>query len=135
MSVPYLSDEWLAEADGLLRAVDVPDEVRSVRFAIETVVLGGPDGDRSYVISFGPDGAALSVGSDGDAGADVRLTQSWATAVAVAQGGRSAQAAFLAADIQVGGNTATLIAHAGLVAAVGDALGPLRDRTAFPAAR
>lgn len=131
MSLPYLSLAWIEEADRLLRAVPLDPPVPEPGFSVETVVTGGPNGDDGYVVEFR--GATMTARhAPPGGGATVRLTQDRAVAVAVARGERSAQQAFLAADIQVGGDVATLIAHAGLVAKIGDVLAPLRERTTFP---
>lgn len=130
MPVPYLSDSWIDAADRLLREVTVDPPIPSPGFSIETVVTGGPDGDRRYTIDV--DGESLRARpSVSGQSATVRLTQRYETAVAIARGELSAQAAFLAADIQLGGDVATLISNAGLVAQVGDALAPLRATTEF----
>lgn len=130
MSIPYLSPAWIDAADALLRHVVVDPPVVGPAFTIETVVSDGPDDATGYVIEFdGPTVRARS--TDADERSTVRLTQQYAVAAAVATGELGAQAAFLAADIQVGGDVATLINNAGLIAQVGDALRPLRSDTSF----
>jgi len=130
MSVVYLSSDWIDAADSLLRSTVIDPPMAGDAFTVETCVVGATDGDRRYVIEF--DGATVRArrARPGEH-ATVRLTQDYATAVAVARGELSAQAAFLAADIQVGGDVSTLIANAGLIAQVGDALAPLRADTRF----
>jgi hypothetical protein len=130
MSVAYLSAEWIEAADALLRATPIVPPIDGPGFTIETLVIGSPTGDRGYVIEFAASEMRARPSVSGEE-ATVRLTQRYDIAAAVAQGTMSAQAAFLAADIQVGGDVATLIGHANLVAQVGDALAPLRDRTSF----
>ncbi|MFN8050432.1 MAG: hypothetical protein U0Q22_03260 [Acidimicrobiales bacterium] len=133
MSVPYLSDEWVSAADDLLRGCVIDPPIEGEPFSVETVVVGdGYDGAaQGYVVEFAGATASARRRRDGEA-TTVRFTQDLATATAVATGTVSAQAAFLAADIQVGGDIAVLIANAGLVAQIGDLLGPLRARTTFP---
>lgn len=130
MSVTYLSDEWIDAADALLRKVSIEPPLVGPGFSIETVVTDGPHGDRRYTVEV--EGATLRAHVAGAAhDSVVRLTQQHRTAVAIARGESSAQAAFLAADIQLGGDVSILIAHAGLVAQIGDALAPLRRTTDF----
>lgn len=130
MSVPYLSAEWIEAADELLRATPIDPPVDGPAFSIETLVTEAPGGTRRYVIEF--DGSTMHARAPrDDERATVRLTQRFEVATAVARGELSAQAAFLAADIQVGGDVATLIGNASLIALVGDALAPLRRDTSF----
>lgn len=130
MSIPYLSAAWIDAADALLRTVVVDPPVAGPAFTVETVVTDAPDGVVGYVLEF--DGSAVRARpTDSGERSTVRLTQSYTLAAGVAAGEVGAQAAFLAADIQVGGDVATLIANAGLIAQVGDALRPLRSDTTF----
>ena len=128
MAYQYLSDAWMAAADRLLEQVRLDPPLSGPGFAIETVVTG-PAPPR-YVVEFDGDRVRLHPGSD-ETGAAIRLTQRREVATAVATGERSAQAAFLDADIQVSGDVATLIRHANLLGLVGDVLAPLRLDTEF----
>ncbi len=129
MSIPYLSAAWIDAADALLRTVVVDPPVVGPAFTVETVVTDAPDGVVGYVLEF--DGSVVRARAGSGEPCTVRLTQSYTLAARVAAGEVGAQAAFLAADIQVGGDVATLIANAGLIAQVGDALRPLRSDTTF----
>lgn len=129
MPVAYLSPEWFDAADALLRGAGELSGVDDDGLAVEVVVTDGPAGTSRYVMRLARTGAHLD--RDPAARGDVRLTQSWPVAVAVARGERSAQAAFLAAEIQLGGDVTALIAHASVVADLGDVLAPLRADTSY----
>lgn len=131
MSIPYLSTEWVAAADELLRAVTIEPPLPPPGFTLETVIAdAAPDGPQGYVIEF--DGPAMSARPPRPGEhTTLRLSQRYDVACGIARGELSAQAAFLAADIQVGGDVAVLIGNAGLIAQLGDVLAPLRERTAF----
>jgi len=149
MSVTYLSTEWVEAADALLSAVTIEPPIEGPPFSIETIVTGPsvgartaagagtaagtgaqPEPEQRYVVEFSGSSMSARRPRAGEV-ATVRFTQTYAVAVAVARGIASAQAAFLAADIQVGGDISTLINHAGLVAQLGDVLAPLRIDTVF----
>ena len=141
MSVTYLSTEWVEAADALLAAITVEPPIEGPPFSIETIVTGpsvdagvGTDDqhepEQRYIVEFSGSSMSARRPHPGEV-ATVRFTQTYEVAVAVAKGITSAQAAFLAADIQVGGDISTLINHAGLVAKLGDVLAPLRIDTVF----
>lgn len=131
MQIAYLSDEWLDEAARLLSDVVLDPPLEGPPLALDTIVSNGDDPIRFRYRFEGPRvSLEREPGPDGDA-AVVRLTQSLETAVAVAKGERSAQEAFLYNDIQFGGDVSRLIQLAGLLDRLGDALAPLRERTAF----
>lgn len=120
----YLSDEWLAEADAALAGLAPLPGPLTVGF----VVTDGPDGDRSYRISLGPQHVRLWSGRDD---APVALVQTWATARAIAQGERSAQRAFLDGDIRIEGDVTALLGQQQALAGIEDRWADLRSRTAF----
>lgn len=130
MSVAYLSDAWINAADDLLRAVRIDPPVAEDGFSIQVVVTDGPSGERSYIVTFAGDHMTAHRPAENEQ-ATLRLTQRYETAVAIARGTLSAQAAFLDADIQLGGDVGTIIANAGLITQLGDALAPLRATTEF----
>lgn len=123
----YLSAEWfqhVREALGPAAADQgAPDIV------LRQVVTGAPEGDVSYQIEIRAGHASLVSGSTGDA--DMTFTSDYPTAVAIARGQLSTQAALLEGRIRVSGNPVTVTAHQ---AAFGhlDALGPrVRAETTF----
>lgn len=133
MVVEYLSPEWIEAADELLASAPTDGLPDGEPLVVETVVTDAPGGERRYVVELGASGMSARR-SDGTGPFTVRLTQSYEVAAEVAQGRLSAQAAFLDARIQLGGDVTTLIGNADLVARIGDVLAPLRSRTSYPAA-
>jgi hypothetical protein len=132
--VRYLSPEWMAAAG---RAVAGDDRLRAalagVALVVEQRVTGGPDGEVVWHVAIGPDGVALRPGPAGaDRPADLRLTTDYATAAAVAAGTVGAQRAFVEGRLRVGGDLSLLLAHQRALAAVDDALAPVRAGTTYP---
>src|SRR3954453_4618351 len=92
-----------------------------VALVVEQAVTGGPAGDRAYRLRFDhgevgvspapPAGATPGAEGPDGPGPDVRFTCDWDTAVAVATGKESAQAAFLAGRLRLGGDSRRLAAH------------------------
>jgi hypothetical protein len=120
----YLSDEWLHEADQLLRSMAaVPDAL-----VVGYLVTDGPDGDRSYSLTLGPDAVGVQPGTDT---ADVTLRLDWSLAAEIACGTASAQRSFLDGKLVLGGDSARLLGHPKALTAVDDHLAPLRHRTIF----
>lgn len=122
--VTFLSDAWVAAADAALdRLAPVPGPL-----VVGVTVTGGPGGDRRYRLVLGPD----RVGAEpGPGPATVTMTLTWDLAVAVNQGRESAQRAFLDGRLMLGGDPVVLLGHAGRLAAIDDALAPLRARTTY----
>ncbi len=122
--IPYLSDPWLAAADGAL--ADLAPIADELSVGIE--VVGGPRGDRSYRLVLGPDRVGVSAEVEP---AGVRMTLEWDDAVAIANGRSSAQRAFLDGRLRLGGDISLLLGHQDALAAIDDRLGGLRDSTDF----
>ncbi|MEZ5411458.1 MAG: SCP2 sterol-binding domain-containing protein [Acidimicrobiales bacterium] len=122
--VEFLSDAWVAAADAALaRLAPVPAPL-----VVAVTVTGGPGGEHRYRLVLGPD----RVGAEAGPGpAAVTMTMTWDLAVAVNQGRESAQRAFLDGRLVLGGDLVVLLGHAPHLAAVDDALAPLRARTSF----
>lgn len=122
--IEFLSDAWVAAVDTALRRLtSVPGPL-----VVAVTVTGGPGGDRHYRLLLGPD----RVGAEpGPGPAAVTMTMTWDLAVAVNQGRESAQRAFLDGRLTLGGDPVVLLGHAPHLAAVDDALAPLRARTSF----
>lgn len=132
MQIAYLSADWLAEAASVLSTVVIDPPIDGPPLALDTIVTGDGDPIRFRYLFAGAQ--VRLVDPETPVGEDVsvvRITQSRAVATSVASGERSAQEAFLTNDIQLGGEVTRLIQLAGLLQQVGDALAPLRARTAF----
>ena len=128
--LPYLSDEWLAAADAAVREDDaLAGTTADVVLVIEQTVCGGPRGDRTYHVAL--DRGTVSIAPGPASGADITFATDWATAVAIAQGAESAQVAFMAGRLRLGGDARALLERSATLAELTDALGPLRADTDF----
>ncbi|MFP4514251.1 MAG: SCP2 sterol-binding domain-containing protein [Acidimicrobiales bacterium] len=126
----FLSDEWIAEFDDLARSapelvLDGDDEL-----VVQHTVSGVPGRDEVIFhlhLSAGP--ARVRPGP-ADA-PTVTFAHDHETAAAVAAGQESAQAAFMAGRLRVGGQIDQLIARHGQLAAIDDVFAGLRAVTEF----
>ena len=141
--VQYLSDEWIQRADAALAeawaAADRPggaaergaatgDGDTTTTVAYE--VAGAPGGKVAYHLHFGPDGAGVGAGPpQGEPTATMALD--YDTAVEIARGEESAQAAFMQGRLKLDGDVTVLINRAPELAAVGDALAGVRADTTY----
>jgi alkyl sulfatase BDS1-like metallo-beta-lactamase superfamily hydrolase len=103
----YLSAEWFQHIREAGRPAGpgqgAPDIV------LRQVVTGAPEGDVSYQIEIRAGQASLVAGASGDA--EMTFTSDYPTAVAIARGQLSTQAALLEGRIRVSGNPVALSAH------------------------
>ncbi len=126
----YLSDEWLKQADEAisnseaLRGAAADEEV-----AIQYEVTGAPGGKRAYLVWLRDGDAGITVGSSPEA--QVSFTLDYPTAVEVAKGELSAQAAFMQGRMKLGGDVGVLIRGHAAIDGLTDALGELRANTEF----
>ncbi len=100
-----------------------------VTLAVEQAVDGGPDGDVRWLLDIRDGQVDLVPGPAGRA--DLSFTTSYATAAQIAAGTLSAQRAFMEGHLKVGGDLSLLITHQRAVAAVDDALAPVRAETTY----
>jgi putative sterol carrier protein len=109
---PYLSPAWINE---LHAALSTDEAVRrataDVALTVQQVVTGGPDGDLTWHVVVDHGDVAVRPGTVD--GADVTFRQDHDTALAVAAGESSAQAAFMIGRLTVTGDVAKLIEHQG----------------------
>ena len=121
----YLSPDWVAAAN---RAV-APIAVDGLEAVVQHVVTGGPGGDCRYYIDVrGGRGAVVAGETDAPT---LTFTEDYETAAAVARGDTSAQAAFMAGRIRIGGDLSKLGTAAEAMAALDSALGSIRDDTEY----
>ena len=116
--VEFLSDAWVAELDAAARDVQLPDELNLV---VQQVVLGDRGEASEYTIRIEGGHASVIRGRVDDA--HVVFTQDRATAEAIAKGELSAQAAFLAGGLRVGGDVRQVIDRARELHALEDVFG------------
>ncbi len=96
--------------------------------AVGFVVVGGPEGERSYTVRLGPDSVGLQPGTSS---AGVTMTLDWKDATEIAQGSGSAQRAFLDGRLKIGGDVGMLLGHQKELADIDDHLEALRADTSF----
>lgn len=119
----YLSDEWIHEANTALRAsgLRAPD---GEQFAVEQRV-----GEVVFHMVFDSDGARACSGPATDPA--VVFCQSRDTAVAIAQGGQSAEEAVLNGEITFEGDPMALLSHRRLLTHAEDVFADVRARTVW----
>jgi putative sterol carrier protein len=132
--VRYLSPEWIdAAADAIATDDDLPATLAGITLTIEQAVEeapdAGPDGIVTWHITVADGKVALVPGPATDP--DLRFTTSYETAALIASGKLPAQRAFVEGRLRVGGDLSLLITHMRAVAAVDDALAPVRARTTY----
>lgn len=120
----FLSDAWLSELSDAAAAAEMPDGARLV---VQQVVVE-PDGSETAYAVRVEDGRLAVVPGRAEA-FDVSFTQHRRTAVAIARGERSAQAAFLAGDLRIGGDVTRLSSQAALLGAISDLFARVRATT------
>jgi putative sterol carrier protein len=124
----FLSDEWIAALDAAATAAqDVPDAPGD---DIEVAqVVEHPDGEVAY--RFCLEGGRLRIRPGRGDRPTVTLRQDLATATDIARGERSAQQAFMAGEIRIGGDLDALIEAQGALTAYDAALEPVRSATTY----
>lgn len=122
----FLSDAWVAELDAAARDVRLPDELCLV---VQQVVLGDRGEASEYTVRIEGGRASVTRGRTDDA--HVVFTQDRATAEAIAKGELSAQAAFMAGGLRVGGDVRQVIDRARELQVVDDVFGRARAATTW----
>lgn len=126
----YLSDEWLAVLD---RAAASSEQVREAAIGLEVtvqhIVTGGDEGEFSYHVVIS--GGEVSFRPGEAEQPDVTIRTDRATAVAIATGERSAQAAFLDASLVLEGDLRCLIGCGEVLAGIDGALDEIRSETEY----
>ena len=128
----FLSDEWIEDLDALAAASSalegiVPDAEEGA-LVIQHVVTDVPPGeDIAYHVVLGGGPARVRPGPAESATAT--FTQSYATARQIATGAASAQAAFMAGELRLGGRVDLLLTHHTALVAVDDVFAAVRERT------
>lgn len=122
----FLTDAWVAELSSAADAVRVPDDVYLV---IQQVVLEDRGDERAYAIRIEGGRASVTPGRVDDA--HVTFTQDRATAAAIARGELSAQVAFMAGRLRVGGDVRLVLDRAREIQALDDLFGPARAATVW----
>ena len=128
--IRYLSLEWL---EALTAEVDANAALQSLAtrhsIGVTQVVTGGPEGDVVYHLQVG-DGAAR-FGAGAAEPEDVRMEQTWATAVGVATGALNAQEAFIKGHILLTGSQQRLVDAQPVFGALDTVFATVRERTEY----
>jgi putative sterol carrier protein len=128
--IRYLSLEWI---DALSHEVERDAHLAALAAAhaigVTQVVTGGPEGDVVYHLQVGDD--TIEFGAGGADPEDVRMEQSWDTAVAVATGQMNAQDAFIGGHILFSGDQQKLIDAQPVFGALDAVFASVRQRTEY----
>ena len=120
----YLSPDWFdAAAELVAGSATLSERSQGVHLVLVQVVQDG-DGEISWALRFEDGTASLVTGRADDA--TVSFSCARDTADAIHSGERSAQAAFIAGDLRIGGDVSALMEHASLFADLDDVLATLR---------
>jgi hypothetical protein len=126
----YLSLEWIeALRDKVAASSDLSALSRDHEIHITQVVTDGPEGNVTYHLSVA-DGTA-SFGAGPATNENVRMEQSWDTAVAVATGQTNAQDVFIKGHVRITGDVQRLIASEPVFAVLDSVFEDVRSRTVY----
>ena len=128
--IRYLSLEWL---EALTAEVDANAALQSLAarhsIGVTQVVTGGPEGDVVYHLQVGDGTARFGAGAAEPE--DVRMEQTWATAVGVASGALNAQEAFIKGHILLTGSQQRLVDAQPVFGALDTVFATVRERTEY----
>ena len=126
----YLSPAWFDEVNAAARS---SDELRSLttgtRVTIQQVVTEAPSGHVRYWLRV--DDGTVATGQGDAEGADVTVTGSYTTAVAVTRGELNIDQALAEGRLRVAGDVGLLLRHAAALGGVAEAFALVRDRTTY----
>lgn len=125
----YLSDPWFDEMADAAGRAQPPGDVRIVLQQVVTDGAGGADGEREVAYALRVAEGRVEVIRGRLAEADITFTQDRTTAAAIARGDLSAQAAFLAGRLRIGGDLHRAGEVATALADLDDVFAPLRAST------
>jgi hypothetical protein len=128
--IRYLSLEWI---DALTAEVERSDAMQALAaqhtVGVTQVVTGGPEGTVVYHLQVGDGRAAFGAG--GAFPEDVRMEQTWETAVGVATGTLNAQEAFIKGRILLTGSQQKLVESQPVFGALDAVFRTVRERTDY----
>jgi putative sterol carrier protein len=126
----YLSLEWIeALRDKVAGNATLSTLANDHSIGVTQVVTDGPEGTVTYHLAVG--GGTASFGAGPAHSEDVRMEQSWDTAVAVATGQANAQDVFIKGDVRITGDVQKLIASEPVFAALDAVFDDVRARTVY----
>lgn len=124
----FLSPEWISELGASAASVRVSPDLHLI---IEQIVTDGGTREVSYVIEIADGSVQVRPGHVD--GAHITFTQDRGTAAAIARGELSAQAAFMAGRLRVGGDLRSVMDRSRELAAMVDVFTGARATTTWPA--
>lgn len=128
--IRYLSLDWLdALTTEVAASADLQQLAATHTVGVTQVVTDGPEGDVTYHLQVG-DGVA-SFGAGAADPEDVRMQQTWETAVAVATGELNAQEAFIKGRILLTGSQQKLMDSQPVFGALDTVFRTVRERTEY----
>ena len=128
--IRYLSLEWLDALSAEVAADAALQELAGRHtIGVTQVVTAGPEGDVTYHLQVG-DGAA-TFGPGAAYPEDVKMEQTWETAVGVATGTLNAQEAFIKGRILLTCNQQKLLEAQPVFGALDAVFATVRDRTEY----
>jgi putative sterol carrier protein len=122
----FLSDAWVAELGVAAAEARVP---RDLHLVVQEVVLHDRGHETTFAIRIADGAVAVEPGRAADA--DVSFTQDRATAAAIAQGELSAQSAFMAGRLRVGGDLRDVLDRSRELTTVADLFAAARAATTW----
>ena len=126
----YLSDEWMDAAGAALSSsAGLADAAADLDLTIGYEVAGAPGGKRQYAVSF--DHGRVALEPNAGSNAPVTFALDYESAVAIAKGELSPQAAFMQGRLKLGGDSMILIRDAAALKGIDDALAEVRSETTF----
>jgi len=126
----YLSLEWIeALRDKVAANTELAKIAQDHSINVTQVVTEGPEGTVTYHLSVG--NGTASFGAGAAASEDVRMEQSWDTAVAVATGQTNAQDVFIKGEVRITGDVQKLIASEPVFAVLDAVFEDVRAHTVY----
>ena len=128
--IRYLSLEWLEALTAEVAASATLQQLAGQHtIGVTQVVTDGPEGTIVYHLQVGDGSATFGAGSAFPE--DVRMEQTWETAVAVATGELNAQDAFIGGRILLTGDQQKLMASQPVFKALDAVFATVRQRTEY----
>ena len=128
--IRYLSLEWLdALTSEVAGSTALQELARDHRIGVTQVVTDGPEGDVTYHLQVGDGVATFGAGAADPE--DVRMQETWDTAVKVATGELNAQEAFIKGHIMLTGSQQTLMDAQPVFGALDGVFQTVRTRTDY----
>lgn len=126
----YLSLEWIEELSAEVTKGEHLDEVAAHHtVGVTQVITDGPEGDVTYHLQVADGGASFGAGpADPE---DVKMEQTWRTAVDVATGELNAQEAFVGGQIRLFGDQQKLLDSQPVFGALNEVFSTVNDRTDY----